>query len=379
MSVNHLTRPDDRIRVERGIWKRTTKSGEVRFEVVVSQHGSVTRETVDGGLKQARARRGEILARRYKGERIMRPSKVTFGDVIDEWREQRAPRLAPRTLKLYEHHLKRVESWWSRPVASLNVDDAAKLVIRLEREGLSANTIRQVRVAISAPLRLAVRRGHIAQNPIRALDREEIPTIERKPKRLLDGEETAKILNAANDRWRLIIAFALATGVRQGEQLGLKWSDLDLNAGVVHVRRQLDRDGALSPLKTAAASRDIPLASSLVRKLKEHRLASGHSLDHDFVFATRDGKPLAHRNVVRQLDALVKRTKLAQPKVHWHSLRDTYIANLFRSGADPYFVAEKAGHTRASFTLDVYGGVLQREEQSEVAAAALEAAVGRLI
>lgn len=81
----------------------------------------------------------------------------------------------------------------------------------------------------------------------------------------------------------------------------------------------------------------------------------------------------------RRFDALLKKAKIAEPKPHWHSLRDTYIARLIRSGTDVYFVSKLAGHGNAGFTLSRYGGVLDGEEQAVAARAALEAAVGRLL
>jgi integrase len=84
--------------------------------------------------------------------------------------------------------------------------------------------------------------------------------------------------------------------VRQGEQLRLRRDDIDLAAGVVKVRRQ-PATAASAHLKTVAASRDIPLPESLVRRLKEHRLASRHSLDDDFVFCAASGEPRGHRNI----------------------------------------------------------------------------------
>jgi len=381
MSEQDPTRRDDgRERVERGIWRRQTQAG-VRYEVVVCEGGRTTRRVVEGGLREARAVRGEILSKRAKGERVFRPARLTFEEVMRQWEDSGTSHLRPRTLDLYQVHLRRkpVKRWWRRQIASLDVDDAARLVGELRREGLSASTVRGVLVAVSGPLNAAVRRGHIAANPIKALERHERPTIERGPKRVLSAEETERILRAATSRWKLLIGFALTTGVRQGEQLGLRWSDLDLTAGVVHVRRQLDRDGSLSPLKTPAANRDIPLPESLVMRLKEHRLASGHSLDEDFVFVTTNGKSLGHRNVSRQYDRLVERTKIAAPKPTWHNLRDTYIARLIRSGADVYYVSKVAGHGNPGFTLSRYGGVLEGEQQADAARAALEVVVGRLL
>jgi integrase len=381
MSEQDPTRRDDgRERVERGVWRRQTKAG-TRYEVVVSENGRVTRRVVEGGLREARAVRGEILSRRAKGERVFRPARLTFEEVVREWEQGGASHLRSRTRDIYTLHLgrKAVKRWSRRQVASLDVDDVARLVGELRREGLSASTIRGILVAVSGPLNLAVRRGYITANPVKGLARHERPTIEREPKRLLSAEETEKILKGATARWKLLIGFALATGVRQGEQLGLRWGDLDLAAGVVHVRRQLDRSGTFSPLKTAAAVRDIPLPASLVMRLKEHRLASGHSLDHELVFCTANGKPVGHRALNRQFDKLLKRAKIAQPKPTWHNLRDTYIARLIRSGADVYYVSKLAGHGSAGFTLSRYGGVLEGDEQADVAKAALEVAVGRLL
>jgi integrase len=381
MSVKDPTVPlGTRMRVERGIWKRLTKSGW-RYEVVVCENGRVTRRVVDGGLREARAVRGELLSRRARGERVFRPARLTFEEVVREWEESSTSHLRARTVDVYQLHLRRkpVKRWARRQVASLDVDDVAKLISELRREKLSARTIRGVLGAVSGPLNLAVRRGYIAANPVKGLSRHERPTIEREPKRVLSSAETEKILKTANARWKLIIGFALATGVRQGEQLGLRWGDLDLAAGVVHVRRQLDRDGTLSPLKTTAASRDIPLPASLVTRLKEHRLASGHSQDHELVFCTASGKPMSHRNVLRRLDSIVGQAKIAAPKPTWHNLRDTFVARLIRSGTDVYWVSRVAGHSNAGFTLSRYGGVLDGEEQASVAKAALEAALGRLI
>ncbi len=175
MSASDLsTRPDGRERVERGIWKRPTKSG-IRYEVVVSDGGRVTRRVVEGGLREARAVRGEILSRRAKGERVFRPARLTFDEVVREWEESSTSHLRARTVEVYKLHLRRkaVKRWNRRQVASLDVDDVARLVSELRRDDLSARTIRGALGAVSGPLNLAVRRGHIAANPVKGLSRHE--------------------------------------------------------------------------------------------------------------------------------------------------------------------------------------------------------------
>jgi len=104
----------------------------------------------------------------------------------------------------------------------------------------------------------------------------------------------------AQRRYRTLVAVSVLTGIRQGEALGLRWQDLDVKAGVVRVRWQLDRQGNLVEPKTNAARRDVPIPASLARMPVEHRLASNDSDEADFVFASETGGPMHYRNIVRR-------------------------------------------------------------------------------
>jgi integrase len=103
--------------------------------------------------------------------------------------------------------------------------------------------------------------------------------------------------------YRALVTVSVLTGLRQGEALGLRWQDVDTREGVIRVRRQLSRNGELVEPKTSAAKRDVPIPSSLARMLAEARLASRHSAETDFVFASSAGPPLAVRNVIRTRSA----------------------------------------------------------------------------
>jgi integrase len=97
--------------------------------------------------------------------------------------------------------------------------------------------------------------------------------------------------------YRSLLATAVYTGLRQSELLGLVWRDIDFEGGFVRVRRQLDRKRGYVEPKTTQAIREVVLAPSLGRSLREHRLASLHSRDDDPVFANAAGRPFEHRNV----------------------------------------------------------------------------------
>ena len=110
--------------------------------------------------------------------------------------------------------------------------------------------------------------------------------------RILERDEIARLLAAAPERYRALLATAIFTGLRLGELLGLTWGDVDFDAGLVRVRKQLGRDGVLVPPKTDQAVRDVVLMPALGRMLREHKLASPCSRPSDFVFVTLRGTPL---------------------------------------------------------------------------------------
>lgn len=196
--------------------------------------------------------------------------------------------------------------------------------------------------------------------------------------RILDRQEIGTILDTAPPRYRTAIAVSIFSGVRQGELLGLRWSDLDVSVGLLRVSKQLDRAGGLVEPKTAQAFREIVLPPFLVRILKEHRLGSPFCSQTDFVFASATGGPLHYRNLVRR--GLEKATELGnldgegRPKLRWHDLRHTAASLWIAEGLDVVFVAQQLGHSSPDVTLKVYAHAFDREAHADRASAALEAA-----
>jgi integrase len=213
-------------------------------------------------------------------------------------------------------------------------------------------------------LALALRRGYIADNPLRRLEASERPRITRREQRVLTHEEIARLLAACLPRYRPFIASALYSGMRLSELLGLTWADVDLSEGLIHVRYQLSRARVDKParrvrLKTPSAVRDIPLLPQLAALLKRHKLASAHSGPHDYVFATALGTPLGYRNVERRgLRRAAKSAGLNEegcPSLRVHDLRHTFASHLIVDlKLDVAHVSRILGHARPSITLDTY-------------------------
>jgi integrase len=153
-----------------------------------------------------------------------------------------------------------------------------------------------------------------------------------------------------------------------GEALGLKWTDIDLDAGTLRVNRQIqrmrrdgDKSGTLVFSEPKNASRrtvDLPqraveaLGSHRTRQLEE-KLRATHYEDSGLVFATGKGTPLDAQNIVnRHFKPLLKRASL--PDIRWHDLRHTYATLLLSRGTHPTYVQKSLGHASVQLTLDRY-------------------------
>ena len=144
----------------------------------------------------------------------------------------------------------------------------------------------------------------------------------------------------------------LATGLRRGELLGLKWEDLDLKRGNLRVKRQVARiNGEVveAPLKTKNAYRTLPLAKDTVDILKQQKKKAGSS---PWVFPSPTGGPMSPDSVLHMLHWVLKRAGL--PRIRFHDLRHTFATLALQNGVDVKTVSGMLGHYSAGFTLDTY-------------------------
>ena len=147
----------------------------------------------------------------------------------------------------------------------------------------------------------------------------------------------------------------LTTGLRRGELLGLKWSDIDLEKGDLRVQRQIGRiDGKIieMPLKTKNAYRTLPLSVDAIDVLMQQRRKTGNS---EWVFPSPTGGPMSPDSVLHMLHRVLKRAGL--PKVRFHDLRHTFATLALQNGVDIKTVSGMLGHFSAGFTLDTYAHV----------------------
>jgi integrase len=199
----------------------------------------------------------------------------------------------------------------------------------------------------------------------------------------LTAEQMKVLFEAAKgDRLEALYVLAVTTGLRQGELLGLRWDDIDLELGTLQVRRTLTtaKGGpVLSAPKTKGSRRTVQLSqtalealrSHLERQLGEIDRAGGLWRENGLMFASEAGEPLDRRYITtHRFKPLLKGAK--PPQIRFHDLRPTCATLLLSKNVNPKVVSEMLGHATIAVTLDTYSHVLPTMQES--AAKAMEEA-----
>ena len=294
--------------------------------------------------------------------------KYTVGQWMDEWFEAYAKvKVRPSSHQTYkgyiENHIKpNIGDIPIEKLTSLQLQKFYRLLLtegripRIESEkqpkGLSAKTVRNINQVISSAMDMAVRHKLILSNPTEGC---ELPKVEHREMKTLPAERLGAFLREAKESGVYELYYLdLATGLRRGELLGLKWEDIDLQNGIIHVRRQVARvDGEVKelPLKTKNSYRNISISQDAVAMLTEmeaHRSS-------DYVFPSSTGGPISPDSVNNMLHRVLKRAGL--PSIRFHDLRHTFATLALQNGVDIKTVSGMLGHFSAGFTLDTYAHV----------------------
>ena len=293
----------------------------------------------------------------------------TLKAVSDEWlegarsgviRNRSGDLYKPSAVRSYEAALKlRVfPKLGTAKFAAIRRVDLQDLVDRLHASGLSASAVRCAILPLRAIYRRAVSRGEITTNPTSGI---ELPAIRSREKQIVSPDRAHELIAALPQRDRPLWAAALFAGLRRGELRALRWEDIDLEAGVIHVRRGWDAvEGEIAP-KSAKGKRTVPIAAVLRGHLTDHWLRGGTG---SLVFG-EDGRPF--RGETPLIRARLAWKAAGLESITLHECRHTFASLMIAAGVNAKSLSTYMGHANIATTFDLYGHLMPGNE-SEAAA-----------
>jgi integrase len=245
------------------------------------------------------------------------------------------------------------------------------------KKGLSPMTIHHVHACLHKACKDAVRWGHISRNPLDAADPPRAKGDGSKEMQTWTKEQLKAFLDsAADDRLGALWHVIAMTGMRRGEAIGLRWSDVDLENTRLSVRRALipiNREVVVSEPKTIKGRRVIALDPGTVKVLKgqaarqldEHREWDEAWVETGLVFTAENGAALDPESVTRYFRQAVAKSML--PPIRLHDLRHTHATLALQAGIHPKVVSERLGHATISITLDTYSHAIPAMQEEAAA------------
>ena len=387
-----------------GILKVAPQHYRVFIELEPSTDGRRRREshTVRGSLEQAKDKRAQLVAERSRGQYVGR-SAQQLGDWLESWLGWKRSQVSERTWERYASLLRSsvipaLGTMRLQDLTPQHLDDFYTRTLREEpgrkaESKISPTTVHHRHVALKMALNRAVELGMLQRNPA-ALTSPPRPS--RSEMRVLSEDEAQRLLPALVGTPAELPAFlALTTGARLGEILALRWSDIDLDAGVAQIRRTViehmvgqGKDSWFSFKEPKSGhGRSVDLGDVTTARLRAHRkaqaevylAAGGGWSELDLVICTPTGVPERPLTTSGRFRAVVGDSGLCG--VRFHDLRHTHATLLLKAGTPPHVVSQRLGHSTVAFTLQVYAHVLpgQQREAADAIEATLLANLPELI
>jgi integrase len=298
---------------------------------------------------------------------------VQFSEWADRWLESLERK--PSTVGSYHSTMAHAKRAFGRQqVRRLGPADIADFNNALRERGCSPSTRAKHLRVLGACLQAAVFYRYSESNPVRQLPPAHRPRPERKEAAYFENEELPRLFAHLEDvPSRTLCLVALKTGMRQGELLGLRWSDIDLEQAVVRVRRSYT-GGRLSTPKNRER-RDVDLISDVVELLTVWRRESGSASQRDsLVFPGDNGRAFLTPTVLlrRQLYPAMERASIprvgpTQEKRTFHSFRHTFAKRALERGAQITWLSRHLGHSSLKVTTDIYGHWERAERKLQAA------------
>jgi integrase len=338
--------------------------GSWGFHVELSPDGEGRRRqfTKSGFATRSEARAALNTYLKQIGEGVQ-PSRRTTGDYLDEWLTAKRA-LRPTTRRSYAAHIRR---YWKPAIGGIQLQeltahDVDRAIAGFLRAGVTPANLARIHATLRSALNTAVRRRLIPHNPARFV---ELPRHTRPRQGTWDADQLRTFFaSASQDRLFAFYVLAAVTGMRRGELAGLRWDDVDLDAGEVYVVQTRtyvgEREAHVGPPKSTRGARPIALDAgtlALLRRLQERQRSERQEwgpawTDTGLVFTWQDGRPMRPDYFTDHFRRLAAQAGL--PRIRLHGLRHSNASLALEAGVPLKVVSERLGHSTTHFTADVY-------------------------
>jgi len=366
--------------------KTNTKHGTWTFAVDVPDLEQKRKTIRRGGFptkKKAQAELDKVLDRTRVG--VKNDDRQTVADYLTAWLAAKKLVLKPKTWFDYDRHVQLdiIPQLGVHKLEHLHHDHIQRFTNDLTANGRGAVTVRRVLATLSSALSDAVEQHRITHSPAQHVVKPEVDSAERTP---WSAAEAAQFLAwAKDDRLGPLFEVIMGCGLRRGEALALRWSDIDLNVRALQVRRTVGEIGGklvYTKPKTTASAAGVGMSLRVVEalKLQAARQAVERAEwdeayeDTDLVFARENGGPLWPKAVAGRFRTLAKAAGV--PVIRVHDLRHMAATLMIAAGVPLPIVSKMLRHSKVGITADLYGHLTQEVsvQAADAMGAALDAA-----
>jgi len=295
-------------------------------------------------------------------------AQTSYEQFLVQWLNTIKSSIRPKTHEQYTQivlqHI--IPALGAIKLKDLRPDHIQSLYNRKLKDGASVRTVILIHSVIHRSLNHAMQWGLLGRNSAQAVTR---PKLRRKEMKILNDTQVRSLIMAAKGtKYEGMFWLAVATGVREGELIALRWSDLDWKNQKLQIQRQVQRikDQGLvfSEPKSASGRRVIILGKTTIERLRIHfelqqserQFAGAKWKENDLIFPTSVGTPMEASNLLKHFKEYLKKANL--PDIRFHDLRHTAASLMLLQGVHPKVVQERLGHSEIGITLNIYSHVL---------------------
>ncbi|MCK4268051.1 MAG: site-specific integrase [Actinomycetia bacterium] len=344
---------------------KKTKNKGLAYYVVYRLDGKQYWKLAGSRRKDAEKLKSQIEHDIHTGTHQELP-EITFRELANKWLDIKRTQVRPKTFASYKPHVSRlIDQFGPYKAKRITQEMVERFAAELsEQTVLAPATASRILTLLGGIFRKGQQWSYVGRNPAEHVSK---PKLVKPEVEFLLPDEIKRLMKATDQRHRCLIMFACLTGCRQSEILGLRWSDIDLEAGMVNIRQVLQGGSFFEP-KTPKSKRTIVIPPILVQELKVHKTRQAVELDAnecDLVFTNQLGRPMHSRNLTqRVLEPTLRRAGLR--RVGFHALRHSYVSLLINQGENVRFIQEQVGHSSATVTWDIYSHLFPENKKEAV-------------